>query len=120
LTVRCGEGFIQLSGDDPTSLGHSAHGGQGTISVGSNIAPAQYAAFHNALLAGNYAEAREWNAKLDRLHKDLFVDPSPAPAKYALSLLGKMEPTVRLPITECRESTKAIVKDAMVQAGIQV
>ena len=120
LTVRCGEDFIQLSGDDPTSLGHSAHGGQGSISVGSNIAPTQYAAFHNALLAGDFETARELNAKLDRLHKDLFVDPSPAPTKYALSLMGKMLPNVRLPITECRDSTKEIVKFAMSQAGVQV
>jgi len=118
LTVRCGEDFIQLSGDDATAMGHSAHGGRGSISVGSNVAPAEYAAFQNALLAGDYALAREWNAKLDRLHKDLFVDPSPAPAKYALSLLGKMEPTVRLPITECRESTKDLIKAAMLQAGV--
>ena len=120
LTVRCGEGFIQLSGDDPTSLGHSAHGGHGAISVGSNIAPAEYAAFHNAMLSGDFKSAREWNSKLDRLHKDIFLDPSPAPTKYALSLMGKMEPGVRLPITECRESTKTAVKAAMAQAGIQV
>lgn len=119
LTVRCGENFVQLSGDDPTSLGHSAHGGHGAISVGSNIAPKAYADFHNALLAGDYVAARKMNAALDRLHKDLFVDPSPAPAKYALSLMGKMEPTVRLPITECRESTKDIIKAAMQQAGVR-
>jgi len=118
LTVRCGEDFIQLSGDDPTSLGYSAHGGHGAISVGSNVAPKAYAEFHNAMMQGDYAMALEMNAKLDRLHKDLFVDPSPAPAKYALSLMGKMEPTVRLPITECRESTKEIVKAAMAQAGV--
>lgn len=120
LTVRCGEDFIQLSGDDATALGHGAHGGRGSISVGSNVAPVEYAAFQNALLAGDYALAREWNAKLDRLHKDLFIDPSPAPAKYALSLMGKMEPTVRLPITECRDSTKDIVKAAMLRAGVSV
>ena len=120
LTVRCGEGFIQLSGDDPTSLGHSAHGGHGAISVGSNIAPAEYAAFHNAMLSGDFKSAREWNSKLDRLHKDIFLDPSPAPTKYALSLMGKMKPEVRLPITECRDSTKLAVKAAMAQAGIQV
>jgi len=108
LTVRCGVDFIQLSGDDATALGHGAHGGRGSISVGSNVAPAEYAAFQNALLGG------------DRLHKDLFIDPSPAPAKYALSLMGKMEPTVRLPITECRDSTKEIIKAAMLQAGVSV
>jgi len=111
LIDRCGEDFIQLSGDDPTSLGHSAHGGNGAISVGSNIAPKLYADFHNALLAGQYAEARQLNAKLDRLHKDLFLCPSPAPAKYALSLLGKMDTAVRLPIVPCTESTKRAVEE---------
>ena len=118
LTARCGADFVQLSGDDPTSLGHSAHGGHGAISVGSNVAPRAYADLHEAMMAGDYAKARQLNAKLDRMHKDLFVDPSPAPAKYALSLMGKMEPTVRLPITPCRESTKEIVRNAMASAGV--
>ena len=93
-------------------------GGHGTISVGSNIAPKAYAEFHNAMIAGDFIKAREMNAKLDRLHKDLFVDPSPAPAKYALSLMGKMNPTVRLPITECRDSTKDLIRSAMGLAGV--
>jgi len=57
LTVRCGTDFIQLSGDDATALGHGAHGGRGSISVGSNVAPAEYAAFQNALLGGGM---RSW------------------------------------------------------------
>ena len=120
LTDRCGDTFVQLSGDDPTSLAHAAHGGRGAISVGSNIAPAQYAAFHNAMLGGDFAEARRLNAALDRLHKDLFLDPSPAPTKYALSLLGRMEDTVRLPITPCTDATQAKVRSAMVRAGIDL
>lgn len=120
ITDRCGEDFIQLSGDDPTSLGHALHGGRGAISVGSNIAPAQYAAFHNALLDGDYAKARALNATLDRLHKDVFLDPSPAPTKYALSLLGKMTADVRLPVTLCRDDTKDRVKAAMQRAGVNV
>ena len=72
------------------------------------------------MLSGDFKSAREWNSKLDRLHKDIFLDPSPAPTKYALSLMGKMKPEVRLPITECRDSTKLAVKAAMAQAGIQV
>jgi len=118
LIDRCGEDFIQLSGDDPTSLGHSVHGGKGSISVGSNVAPAEYAAFHNACLAGDYAKARTLHDKLDRLHKDLFLDPSPAPTKYALSLLGKMKTDVRLPITPCRDETKTSVVAAMTRAGL--
>ncbi|WP_371398008.1 4-hydroxy-tetrahydrodipicolinate synthase [Fretibacter rubidus] len=120
LIDRCGEDFIQLSGDDGTSMGHAAHGGRGAISVGSNIAPAQYAAFHNACQAGEFTHARDVHMTLDRLHKDLFLDPSPAPAKYGLSLLGKMEPTVRLPITPCSETTKDAVKAAMTRAGVKV
>jgi len=118
LKDRCGEDFIQLSGDDPSALGHSVHGGKGAISVGSNIAPAEYAAFHNACLAGDYKAAKAVHDTLDRLHKDLFVDPSPAPAKYGLSLLGKMTTDVRLPITPCRPETHGIVESAMKRAGI--
>ena len=120
LIERCGEDFIQLSGDDPSSLGHAAHGGKGCISVGSNIAPAIYAEFHNLMMAKDFVAAQAINQKLHRLHQDLFIDPSPAPAKYALSLLGKMGTHVRLPITLCREETKDAVRGAMKQAGIKL
>lgn len=118
LKDLCGEEFIQLSGDDPTALGHSIHGGSGAISVGSNIAPKQYAAFHNACLEGDYAVAIQLHEKLDRLHKDLFLCPSPAPTKYGLSLLGKMTEDVRLPITPSVTSTKEAVQSAMTRAGV--
>ncbi|MEE9347545.1 MAG: 4-hydroxy-tetrahydrodipicolinate synthase [Robiginitomaculum sp.] len=118
LIDRCGEGFIQLSGDDGTSLGHAVHGGQGCISVGSNIAPAQYSALHEACMASDFTRAREIHARLDRLHKDLFLDPSPSPAKYALGLMGKMGTEVRLPITPCFDETKIAVKAAMTRAGV--
>lgn len=120
LTDRCGADFVQLSGDDPTALAHFVHGGRGTISVGSNVAPKQYAEFHEAMMAGDFARARTLNATLDRLHKDLFLDPSPAPAKYALSLLDRMSPEVRLPITPCREETQTRVRSAMIRAGIDL
>ena len=120
LIERCGEEFIQLSGDDPSSLGHAAHGGKGCISVGSNVAPAIYAELHNLIIAKDFVAAQAINQKLHRLHQDLFIDPSPAPAKYALSLLGKMGAGVRLPITLCREETKDAVKSAMKMAGVNV
>ncbi len=116
----CGDEFIQLSGDDATTLGHGVHGGRGAISVGSNIAPRLYADFHNAMIAGDFLKARTLNTVLDRLHKDLFLDPSPAPAKYALSLMGKMSADVRLPITPCFDATKTAVKAAMTRAGVSV
>ncbi len=119
LTDRCGVDFLQLSGDDPTALGHFAHGGQGMISVGSNVAPKQYADFHNTMMAGDFTRARDLNATLHRMHKDLFLDPSPAPAKYALSLMGRMSDEVRLPMTPCVDETKTHVRSAMVRAGIE-
>lgn len=120
LIERCGEDFIQLSGDDPSSLGHAAHGGKGCISVGSNVAPAIYAEFHNLIMAKDFVGAQAINQKLHRLHQDLFLDPSPAPAKHALNLMGKMGPHVRLPITLCREETKDAVRSAMREAGIKL
>ena len=118
LIDLCGPSFVQLSGDDPTSLGYCAHGGQGAISVGSNIAPKAYSEFHEACRAGEFVKARAIHEKLDRLHKDLFLDPSPAPTKYALSLMGKMNVDVRLPITPCNGNTKEAVVSAMARAGV--
>jgi len=120
LIELCGDDFIQLSGDDGTSLGHACHGGKGAISVGSNIAPRQYADFHEACLAGDFVKARRIHETLDRLHKDLFLDASPAPTKFALSLMGKITTDVRLPITPCAESTKEAVIAAMARAGVFV
>jgi len=119
LIDLCGPDFIQLSGDDPTTLGHSVLGGSGAISVGSNIAPHQYAEFHKACLRQDYIEARKIHETLDRLHKDLFLDPSPAPTKYGLSLMGKMTPDVRLPMTPCQDTTKDAVKAAMSRANVK-
>ncbi len=116
----CGSDFIQLSGDDPTALAHWAHGGTGCISVASNIAPAQCAQLHKLCAAGKFDEALVLHEKLDRLFKDLFLDASPAPTKYALSLMGKMQPDVRLPITTCRQSTKDAVVNAVKMAGIDI
>jgi len=117
---RCGKDFIQLSGDDPSSLGHTAHGGKGCISVGSNVAPKAYAQFHESMWNNKFDEAMVLNRLLHRLHQDLFVDPSPAPAKYALNLLGKMNPDVRLPITAVQDSNKELILSAIRRAGINI
>ncbi len=118
MIERCGEDFIQLSGDDASALGYRAHGGHGAISVGSNIAPAAYAAMQAACSQGDFVGARSIHSRLDRLHKDLFLDPSPAPAKYGLNLMGRMSADVRLPITPCSDATKAAVRAAMSKAGV--
>jgi len=113
-----GEGFNQLSGEDATALGFMAHGGDGCISVTSNVAPRLCAEFQSACLRGDYAAALVLQDKLMPLHQNLFVETNPAPAKYALSILGKIADTVRLPMVPLGEKSKAAVRDAMVHAGL--
>ena len=113
-----GEGFNQLSGEDATALGFMAHGGHGCISVTSNVAPRLCAEFQRACLGGDYATALKLQDKLMPLHHALFIETNPSPAKYALSLLGKCEDTVRLPMVPLTEPTKAAVREAMVHAGL--
>jgi len=114
----CGEAFIQLSGDDGSALGFAAHGGVGCISVTANVAPALCAELQNALARGDFAAARAIDEKLSPLHKALFVEPSPAPAKYACSLLGLCTDEVRLQLLSCSDAAKAHIRAAMIHAGL--
>ena len=94
-----GPGFIQLSGEDATAVGFNAMGGVGCISVTSNVAPALCAKLQKATLEGDYATALKYQDILLPLHQSMFMEPSPAPAKYGASLLGLSDPRVRLPLT---------------------
>lgn len=114
----CGEKFVQLSGDDGSALGFNASGGVGCISVTANVAPRLCAEMQAACARGDYAAARTIDAKLASLHKALFVEPSPAPTKYACSLLGKCAEDVRLPMLACTDAAKAQVRAAMAEAGL--
>jgi 4-hydroxy-tetrahydrodipicolinate synthase len=113
-----GPDFNQLSGEDVTCLGFMAHGGHGCISVTSNVAPRLCSEFQNACLRGDYAAALKVQDKLLPLHNNLFVETNPSPAKYAASLLGKCAETVRLPMVPVSDKSKAIVREAMVHAGL--
>ncbi len=116
--AELGAGFNQLSGEDATALGFNAHGGHGCISVTSNVAPRLCSEFQAATLRGDYQSALGYQDKLMPLHHALFVETNPAPAKYALSVLGKCADTVRLPMVPVSDKTKTIVRDAMVHAGL--
>jgi 4-hydroxy-tetrahydrodipicolinate synthase len=116
--AEIGPDFNQLSGEDGTALGFNAHGGHGCISVTSNVAPRLCAEFQGACLRGDYATALALNDKLMPLHLALFIETSPSPAKYALSVLGRCTDSVRLPLVLLEEKTKAAVRDAMVHAGL--
>src|SRR5207302_4164333 len=81
-----GPGFNQLSGEDATALGFMAHGGHGCISVTSNVAPRLCAEFQHACLNGDFRTALTLQDKLMPLHSALFIETSPAPVKFALSV----------------------------------
>jgi 4-hydroxy-tetrahydrodipicolinate synthase len=113
-----GPDFNQLSGEDATCLGFMAHGGHGCISVTANVAPRLCSEFQAACLKGDYSAAVKIQDKLLPLHQNLFIETNPAPAKYALSLLGKCADTVRLPMVPLSDKSKTVVRDAMVHAGL--
>jgi 4-hydroxy-tetrahydrodipicolinate synthase len=113
-----GEGFIQLSGEDGTALGFNAHGGVGCISVTANVAPRLCAELQEATLKSDYKTALKLQDRLMPLHHALFIETSPGPVKFAVSLLGHCTPEARLPMVPVAESTRKAVKDAMVHAGL--
>jgi 4-hydroxy-tetrahydrodipicolinate synthase len=110
--------FVRLSGDDATTLGYMAHGGVGCISVTSNVAPRACAEFQDACLAGNFSHALSIQDRLMPLHDALFCEASPAPTKYAASLLGLCEEEVRLPIVPLSGKGRETVKAAMTAANL--
>jgi 4-hydroxy-tetrahydrodipicolinate synthase len=107
-----------LSGDDATAVELTLLGGKGDISVTANVAPVQMAKIYEAALAGDGVTARALNDKLMPLHRDLFVESSPIPVKWALEQLGKIQGGIRLPLTPLNSDYHAVVRAAMEQSGI--
>jgi 4-hydroxy-tetrahydrodipicolinate synthase len=113
-----GPDFNQLSGEDITALGFNAHGGHGCISVTSNVAPRLCSEFQAACGRGDYAAALKLQDKLTPLHINIFCETSPAPIKYAMSLIGKCSEEVRLPMVPASDKARTLVREAMVHAGL--
>lgn len=113
-----GHDFCILSGNDYMTLGSIAHGAHGAISVTANVAPALNAAQVAACSSGDFATGLALQDQLWPLHQALFTDASPGPTKYALSLLGKMQPDTRLPVVAPSALACAIVDSALAVAGI--
>ena len=116
--MSCGADFIQLSGEDGTAHGFNAQGGVGCISVTANVAPKLCAQLQEACAAGDYAKALEIQDRLMPLHKAIFTEPGLCGAKYGLSVLGKCENEMRLPLLSVTEPTKGMIEDAMRHAGL--
>jgi 4-hydroxy-tetrahydrodipicolinate synthase len=113
-----GPEFCMLSGEDATALAFLAQGGHGCISVTANVAPRACADMHQAWQRGEAAKAMQINERLLPLHDALFVETSPAPVKYAASLLGKSSADVRLPLVPASPAAQEAVRQAMRAAGL--
>ena len=117
--AACGKDWRLISGEDITALGYMAHGGHGCISVTANVAPKLCAQFQEACLQGAFEKALQIQDQLAPLHDALFVEPSPAPVKYAASLLGLSTDEVRLPLVPATEAARQRVSEALKAAGIR-
>lgn len=114
----CGNDFAVLSGDDIFTLPLMAIGGDGVISVISNVAPADMAGLVDAFNAGDMARAKELHYKMSALIDMLFIEVNPIPVKAALALMGKIEYEYRLPLCKMAEANFEKLKKVMINYGL--
>ena len=116
--ARIREDFCYLSGEDGTAVAYNAAGGNGCISVTANVAPALCVQMQEACLKGDFPAAMAIQQRLMPLHEALFLEPSPAGVKYAVSLLSLCDPLCRLPMVELTSETKKRIRMAMEGVGL--
>lgn len=114
----CGPRFCQLSGEDHTAVAFLAAGGDGCISVTANVAPRLCSAMQKAWQEGRAHDAIEIQDRLLPLHDAMFAETSPAPVKFAASLLGRSSEHRRLPLAPLAEATRNRVRAAMTEVGL--
>jgi 4-hydroxy-tetrahydrodipicolinate synthase len=107
-----------LSGDDASAIEWMGAGARGVISVSANVAPRRMRAACMAALNGDMAVARQLDAGLQPLHRDLFVEASPIPVKWAVARMGLIGNAIRLPLVELSPAHQETVLRAMRAAGI--
>ncbi|MFN3713261.1 MAG: 4-hydroxy-tetrahydrodipicolinate synthase [Alcanivoracaceae bacterium] len=118
IRERCGPDFLIYSGDDATAVEAILMGAQGDISVTANVAPAQMAAICEAALAGDAMRARELDAQISVLHRDLFVESNPIPVKWALQQMGLIDTGIRLPLTPLSSPAQQVLRASLTQCGL--
>ena len=116
----CPPEFTLLSGDDATAIDWMSVGARGVISVSANVAPRRMREACEAALCGDLAKARAIDANLQPLHKDLFVEASPIPVKWAVARMGLIGNAIRLPLVELSAAHQETVLRAMQAAGISL
>ena len=118
LIRRSPRNFAIYSGEDAAALALILLGGHGVISVTANVAPRLMHEMCAAALVGDVKRARDINLRLLTLHQRLFVEANPIPVKWALSLMGMIEPGLRLPMTPLTDRYYDTVREALSDAGI--
>jgi 4-hydroxy-tetrahydrodipicolinate synthase len=118
LIKQAPKGFSIYSGDDGTAVALMLLGGHGDVSVTANVAPRLMHELCMAAIEGDVKRATELHLRLLPLHKQLFCEPSPAPAKWALAQLGRCAEHVRLPILPLTENGQAQVGQALRASGL--
>lgn len=118
LIERVGNKMIVLSGDDPTALELVRLGAKGNISVTSNIAPQAMSQIFSLALEGKFDEAMLINEGIEHLHKDLFVESSPQPVKYALHKMGKIDTGIRLPLVWLSQNNQTFIDESLKKANL--
>ena len=119
VIMLCPDNFSVLSGDDFTCMAQVAIGGNGVISVTSNVAPNDMASMMDAALAGNFDDAGKLHYKMLPLMKAMFIETNPVPAKTTLELMGKIKSsTPRLPLTKMSEANTAKLKTVLSDYGL--
>jgi len=118
LLNRANGDFAVYSGDDASALALMLLGAHGSISVTANVAPKLMHEMCMAALDGDVVRARAINFRLLGLHRKLFVEANPIPVKWAVSRMGKVKNTLRLPLTPLSPGEYSVVEQAMRQAGV--
>jgi len=118
IVEKCGERLTLLSGDDFTIVPFIACGGKGVISVSGNVAPRMISEMVKAARSGQMPRAAELQVKTNGLHRVLFVESNPIPVKWALHLMGKFGPEIRLPLVPMSESNASKLKDELRKLGL--
>ena len=105
LRSQLPEKVTLLSGDDATNIGFLAQGGEGIISVTGNIFPKLCKEFVKSFENGDLKKASDIHKQLMPVHKSMFCEPNPCPAKYALFKMGKIKNEVRMPLFPIEENS---------------
>jgi 4-hydroxy-tetrahydrodipicolinate synthase len=118
LLDSCADDFVVLSGDDATAREAMLAGARGVISVTANIAPRAMADLAAAAGAGERVAAARLDASLAGLHRDLFIEANPIPAKWLLARMELIDAGIRLPLTELATTYHAAVHASARAAGV--